>query len=235
MEKMTDTLLEQAAREALSGRGTLLPAVAEPNDGMGLFEASQGGLAKVKQAQTAARLMKKAGTKAADAKARLQKKFGLSDRELKGVLVSIWGLSAKNEEVEDLAEAKLDPAVSKILNKGSKPDKAMAEKLAKRLGATVAKVSGGFELRGTPARGGSEQPFYQVGANNVVWLMYQGKREKPVGFAKDLVSVPVGKDEHGYPTFQGNLPKEDPWVMAARIDPGNKNIPEDARKYVKKG
>jgi hypothetical protein len=46
---------------------------------------------KFAQAQSLARLLKKAGTSAADAQDRIQKKYDLSDHELKAVLASIWG------------------------------------------------------------------------------------------------------------------------------------------------
>ena len=126
-EKMTEQLLEEAARGMQATRSVhLVPTITEPNDGMGLFEASQGRMDRVKGAQSLARLLKKAGTSAKDAKDRIQKKYELSPAELKSVLVSTWGLSAKNEEVEGLDEAKpktftRQEAHDYLLSNGFKP------------------------------------------------------------------------------------------------------------------
>lgn len=121
----------------------------------------------------------------------------------------------------------------KILDKGPLPSKGEVEKLAKRLGDGVSVHNAGkygFELR-TRLEGKGEQILYSVGPNSVVWYFWQGRREQPVGFMKDLMKAPVKKVD-GYPEFQGNLPKEDPWVMAGRINPKHPAIPADVRKYV---
>lgn len=112
MDKMTEQLLVEVARDMQATRGThLVSKVRETNDGMGLFESSQGQIQRIKGAQSLARLLKKAGTSAKDAKDRLRDKYDLSPNELKAVLVSIWGLSAKNEDI--LGEASIPPAEKK--------------------------------------------------------------------------------------------------------------------------
>lgn len=61
---------------------------------------------KFAQAQSLARMMKKAGTSAKGAKDRIQQKFGLSPAELRSVLVSVWGRSSMTEAHEIIAEAR---------------------------------------------------------------------------------------------------------------------------------
>lgn len=61
---------------------------------------------KFAQAQSLARILKKAGTSADDARDRIQKKFGLSANELRSVLVSVWGRSSMTEAHQIIADAR---------------------------------------------------------------------------------------------------------------------------------
>lgn len=142
------------------------------------------------------------------------------------------GKKAKNESLD---EAKIGGMgkwgksrkdIVKILDKGSAPDMSGAKALASKLGDDISVEKKGKMLLLMNASG---TPVYGVGPNNVVWYYYQGLREHPVGFVADAKKASVSHEEPKYPEFKG-LPKEDPWLMAAKIDPKNPALPAHLRE-----
>ena len=116
--------------------------------------------------------------------------------------------------------------IVKILDKGPAPDMSGAKALASKLGDGITVEKKGKMLFLMNASG---TPVYGVGPNDVVWYYYQGLREQPVGFVADAKKASVSHDEPKYPEFKG-LPKEDPWLMAAKIDPKNPALPAHLRE-----
>jgi hypothetical protein len=127
----------------------------------------------------------------------------------------------------------MDRKVAKILNTGPKPKAATAKALAKILGdaadsfAKVMPVERGYipiHIAG--------KPFVYVGKNDLVWTDWQGKPAEILDQASKLLAKKpkVTKSEHkGYYDIQYR--GDDPWIIAARLQPDHPDIPESAKKY----